>query len=59
MIPPTLSDSEGEVCNKEQEPPLPGAAGIAGLNTGNAQTRFPLESPNFVSGFGRPEHTDD
>ena len=20
---------------------------------------FPLESPNFVSGFGRPEHTDD
>lgn len=44
MIPPTRSDSKGEVCNKEQEPPLPGAAGIASLYTRNAQVCFPLES---------------
>lgn len=36
MIPSTLRDGKGEVCRKEQEPPLPGAAGVASLYTSNA-----------------------
>lgn len=44
MIPSTPRDGKGEVCRKEQEPPLPGAAGVASLYTSNAQICFPLES---------------
>lgn len=35
IIPPALSHNKGEVCNKDQEPPFPGAAGIASLYTRN------------------------
>lgn len=43
------SYSQGEVSNRQQEPPLPGAAGIA---TGNAQIRFLLEPPDFAPDLG-------
>lgn len=59
VIPPTLSDSKGEVCNEKQKPPLPGGVAIASSYIANVQICFSLEAQYFFFALGKSEHTRD
>lgn len=59
VIPPTLSDSKGEVCNEKQELPLPGGAAIASSYIANVQICFSLEEQHLFSALGTSDHTRD